>query len=74
MSEEFRVTEWLSAGVKGVKSKLHVPTWNPLPDTFRDHLRTSRKEVLLAFRSLFDTAIDRIDASESRRGRKIKAE
>ena len=74
MSEEFRFTEWLSDGVKGVKSKLHVPEWHPVPAAFRDHLRSSRREALLAFRSLFDTAIDRMDAPKKARGRKIKAE
>ena len=44
------------------------------PAAFRDHLRSSRREALLAFRSLFDTAIDRMDAPKKARARKIKAE
>ncbi len=74
MSEEFCVTEWLADGVKGVKSKLRVPHWNLLPEAFRGHIKASRKEALLAFRSLFDTAIERIDTPKATRGRKIKVE
>lgn len=74
MSEEFCFTEWLSDGFKGVKGKLHIPTWRPLPKAFCDHMKSSRKEALLAFRSLFDTAIERIDAPQATRTRKIKAE
>ena len=59
MSEEFRVTSWLAEGGKGIRSKLHMPNVGCIaPEEFRKHMKASRKEFLMAFRSLFDTVID----------------
>jgi hypothetical protein len=78
MSEEFNFRDWASEGVEGVRSKmkLHLPGGDLLPEGFRSHMKTSRKEFLLAFRSLFDRAIQRIDerGGPRRKGSTIKPE
>lgn len=61
MSEEFSFRDWASQGLEGVRSKVHLPAGKLLPEGFRGHMKTSRKEFLLAFRSLFDQAIEHID-------------
>ena len=61
MSEEFSFRDWAAQGLEGVRSKVHLPEAKLLPEGFRSHIKTSRKEFLLAFRSLFDQAIERID-------------
>jgi hypothetical protein len=45
MSEEFRLNKWLSDGVEGVKSTLQGSGGSLLPEDFRTHLKTSRKET-----------------------------
>jgi|GEM_PF-1741439 hypothetical protein len=40
---------------------------------FRQHLRNAQKEVLLAFRSLIDEAIERMERSEEEEGRTRRA-
>ena len=72
MSEEFSIRDWAKQGVEGLRSKIRFPEAGLLPDEFRSHLRASRKEFLSAFRSLFDTAIERVD--KPRKVTKIKVE
>ncbi|MBL7198709.1 MAG: hypothetical protein ISS56_01025 [Anaerolineae bacterium] len=77
MSEEFSLTDWLSEGAKGIRSTLHRPKRGIMPEEFRQHIKTSRKEFLMAFRSLFDSAIDRVDKPKEaapRKATKIKAD
>jgi hypothetical protein len=77
MSEEFRFGEWLSEGLSGVRQSLRLPHKRLLPEAFCEHMRSSRKEVLLAFRSLFDTAIEHLDKppkSMPKQATKIKVE
>jgi hypothetical protein len=77
MSEEFSFSQWVSDGAKAMRDTLHVPTINVLPEVFHEHMRASRKEFLLAFRSLFDVAIETMDkpkSSSRRRATKIKVE
>jgi hypothetical protein len=61
MSEEFSIRDWAKQGAEGLRSKIRVPEASILPDEFKAHMRASRKEFLSAFRSLFDTAIERCD-------------
>ena len=61
MSEEFSFRDWVSQGIEGMRGKVHLPEHRILPEGFRGHMKTSRKEFLLAFRSLFDQAIERVD-------------
>jgi hypothetical protein len=72
MSEEFSFRDWAKQGAEGLRSKIHFPEAGLMPDEFRSHMRASRKEFLSAFRSLFDTAIKRVD--EPRKVTKIKVE
>jgi hypothetical protein len=88
MSEDFSVTGWAKEGAdgmatkvkesaEGMREKVKVPEVKILPDAFHDHMKASRKEFLMAFRSLFDAAIDRFDqpkATTKSRTTKIKAE
>jgi hypothetical protein len=77
MSEEFSFKNWVSEGAKGLRESLHVPGGGLLPEEFHEHMKTSRKEFLLAFRSLFDSAIESADKprrSSRRKVTKIKVE
>jgi hypothetical protein len=73
MSEEFSFREWAKQGAEGLRSKIHLPEANLIPDEFKSHMRASRKEFLTAFRSLFDNAIERVDKPRSK-ATKIKVE
>jgi hypothetical protein len=61
MSEEFSFRDWAKQGAEGLRSKIHFPETGLMPDEFVNHMRSSRKEFLAAFRSLFDLAIERVD-------------
>ncbi len=77
MSEEFSLTGWLAEGAKGTREALRIPRGKLLPAEFHEHMKSSRKELLLAFRSLFDVAIQKVDAPKSavhRKTTKIKVE
>jgi len=77
MSEEFSFKGWLSEGAKGTREAFRFPRGKLLPVEFHEHMKSSRKELLLAFRSLFDTAIQKVDAPKSavhRKTTKIKVE
>ena len=73
MSEEFNIRDWAKAGAEGLRSKIKLPEASLLPDEFKSHLRASRKEFLTAFRSLFDSAIERVDKPRGK-ATKIKVE
>ena len=77
MSEEFSLSQWMSDGVSGIRSSLHTPGRGLMPAEFREHMKTSRKEFLLAFRSLFDAAIEHVDKPKTTarpKATKIKVE
>ena len=77
MSEEFHLLDWMSEGAKGIAGIVRGSRPRVLPETFREHLRASRKEFLLAFRSLFDTAIEGADKPsrpKAHKATKIKVE
>ncbi len=77
MSEEFKLGQWVSEGVQGVKSSIKFPSGRLLPESFHAHMRASRKEFLMAFRSLFDAAIENLDKprpTTTRKATKIKVE
>ena len=77
MSEEFKFTQWVSDGAKGVRDGLRGSGGGLLPEAYRQHMRTSRKEFVLAFRALFDEAIEKMDAPKrttQRKATKIKVE
>ena len=77
MSQEFNVGNWVSDGIKGAKNAVQGLGGGLLPEEFKTHMKASRKEFLLAFRSLVDSAIEKVDAPKktpSRRTTKIKVE
>ena len=46
------------------------PKFRMLPDTTRGHLLVAQKEILLALRSMLDSAIERTEESGKTKGRK----
>ena len=46
------------------------PQFRHLPDSTKQHLRSAQKEMLLALRNMLDTAIDRTEKAEGKKGRK----
>jgi hypothetical protein len=77
VSEEFKFGNWVSEGVQGIRNSVRLPQGGLIPEGFQQHMKASRKEFLLAFRSLFDIAIENIDkpkASSRRKATKIKVE
>jgi hypothetical protein len=77
VSEEFHLFEWLSEGAKGIGGTVRGSRPTLLPESFRQHMRASRKEFLMAFRSLFDSAIEAVDkprSSARHKATKIKVE
>jgi len=78
MTEEFSVKQWLADGVQGVRESVRDAVGGGLlPEEYRQHMRASRKEFVLAFRSLFDAAIQKMEAPKSstqKKATKIKVE
>ena len=77
MSEEWSLKHWLSEGITGMRDAVRLPTGGLLPGEFRNHMKASRKEFLMAFRSLFDAAMEsteRAPESGHRKATKIKVE
>jgi hypothetical protein len=59
--EEFDLEEWLADGIKGLRHTLKGKRPQILPEGFKEHTRAARKEMLLAVRSLLDTAIEELE-------------
>jgi uncharacterized membrane protein len=59
--EEFDVDEWLNKGRQGLRRMLRSKRRQILPSEFKAHTRAARKEMLLAVRSLLDTAIEKLE-------------
>jgi hypothetical protein len=60
--KEFDLETWLREGNRGLR---HILKCKPpmVPEEFKSHTRAARKEMLLALRSLLDTAIREIEES-----------
>ena len=75
-TREFDFEDWLAEGVKGFRAT--CKELRPfLPEEFRQHTKTARREMLLAMRSLLDAAIERAEKEpepKKRRTTKIKVE
>jgi hypothetical protein len=56
--KEFLFEEWLRDGIEGMRSKMEQKKAHFDPSAFKQHIRTAKKEQLLAIRSLIDNAID----------------
>lgn len=51
----------LAAAIKSFRKELKEHRMDMFPEEFRTHQRAARREMLLAFRSLIDSRIARID-------------
>ncbi len=77
-AEETNTQEQASAGGHDpwLRVTLEAPRPLPLPSDTRQHLLNAKREVLLALRSLVDTAIERTEAQaegrDSRRRSRIE--
>jgi hypothetical protein len=74
-AKEFVFEDWLAEGIRACKSGFRKGRGKEfLPEEFRAHLRTSRKEMLLAMRSLIDAAIERAEEKPRKKTTKIKVD
>lgn len=71
---EFRVNDWLKEGAEGINARRRNMMHGLIPKPFSNHMRAARREMLLAFRSLIDEAIERIDPDGKPRGKTIKVD
>ena len=75
-AKEFAFEDWLAEGIKGFRG-CYKKLSPHLPEEFRQHTQTARREMLLAMRSLLDAAIERAEEQpEPKKGKatKIKVE
>jgi hypothetical protein len=74
-TKEFVFEDWMAEGIEAFKASFHKGRGRELfPDEFRTHLKTSRKEMLLAMRSLIDAAIERTEEKPKKKTTKIEVE
>ena len=71
---EFSFTKWLAQGIEGVRPRRVLPCL--MPAEFRKHVRMANREMLLAWRSILDKAIERMEQEEPapKKVTKIKVE
>ena len=72
--KEFVLEDWLAEGIKGMKAKSRQKRKKLIPEEFRSHLRASKKEFLLALRSLVDAAVEETEPEPPKKATKIKVE
>ena len=72
----FVFEDWLAEGIKGLGAKRRELRRKLIPEGFRTHLKASKKELLLALRSLLDEAIARTEEApeKPKRATKINVE
>lgn len=58
--KEFDLEAWLREGIRGLRSSLKCRP-PALPEDFKMHTRAARREMLLAVRSLLDSAIRELE-------------
>ncbi len=57
--KQFDLGDWLREGMHGMRHSLGIRRPGPLvPQQFKTHTRAARREMLLAVRSLLDSAIE----------------
>lgn len=59
--KEFDLEQWLREGIQGLRRSLKCRPPTLLPEEFKTHTRAARKEMLLAVRSLLDSAIRELE-------------
>lgn len=67
--EEFVFEDWVREGIRGFEKC----TRTLVPHEFRKHMNAATKEALLAYRSLIDAALERVEEKPKKRT-KIKVE
>jgi hypothetical protein len=74
-AKEFVFEDWLAEGIRACRAGFRKSAGKEcLPEEFQAHLRASRKEMLLAMRSLIDAAIERTEEKPKKKTTKIKVE
>ena len=74
-AKEFVFEDWLAEGIRAFKASFRRDRGKEfLPEEFRAQLRATRKEMLLAVRSLIDAAIERTEEKPKKKTTKIKVE
>jgi hypothetical protein len=74
-AKEFVFEDWLAEGIKACRAGFRKSAGKEfLPAESRAHLRASRREMLLAMRSLIDAAIERTEEKPKKKTTKIKVE
>ena len=74
--KEFAFEDWLAEGIKGFRGGYKKLSPH-LPEEFRQHTQSARREMLLAMRSLLDAAIERAEEEpelKKKKASKIKVE
>jgi hypothetical protein len=67
--EEFDFEDWLSQGVRAMKRMKWGKRRKHVQAKHKEHMRAASKEVLLAFRSLLDEAIEQFEPEPTRKGK-----
>ncbi len=62
---EFDFADWVAEGIRGLRQEVKKAPCRLLPEEFWEHARASRREALLAFRSLVDAAIECLTPTEA---------
>jgi hypothetical protein len=74
-AKEFVFEDWLAEGLRACRTGFRKGRDKEfLPEESRAHLRTARKEMLLAVRSLIDAAIERTEEKPKKKTTKINVE
>ncbi|NPV07520.1 MAG: hypothetical protein HPY83_06090 [Anaerolineae bacterium] len=69
--KDFDFSEWLAQGIEGLVGTRPRVT-PPLPEEFRSHTRAAFREMLLAYRSLLDAAIEKTEKPPEQPTTRIK--
>ena len=70
---EFVFEDWLAEGIKGFRGCCKKLSPH-LTEEFHQHTQAARREMLLAMRSLIDTAIECAEEKPKKKATKIKVE
>ncbi len=69
--KDFDFGEWVSEGLEGmVESRPRMSP--PVPEAFKEHTRSAFREMLMAYRSLLDAAIEKTESRPEPPVTKIK--
>ena len=63
---EGKIPEEVRQHTRAARQEIHASMEALLPPEFMEHRRKARKEMLLAWRSMLDTAINRMEEGEKK--------